>query len=229
MIACWSDKSAFSLFTHPGIQTVADLQGKRIAVTRRGSASELWASAVLGPYGLAADRDYAVLPMGGQPEQVAGLIGGAVDAAVLGPGTLGIARKQGYRELLNYRDHALEFSNVGAVTSRRFLREQPVAAERFLQASAEGVAVMLRDTETASAVLGQRMNLEDPELIEEALVFERSRAPMDLIPTPAGLRGALQELAVNNPKAANANPEDYVDLTLIRRLNDNGFIQSLYR
>lgn len=229
MVACWSDKSAFSLFTHPSIQTVADLRGKRLAVTRRGSASELWASAVLGPYGLAPERDYAILPMGGQPEQVAGLINGAVDAAVLGPGTLTHARKQGYRELLSYRDHALEFSNVGLITSRRYLREQPAVAERFVKASAEGVAVMLRDTETALAVLGPRMNLDDREVMEEVLEFERSRTPADMIPTPAGLRGAIQELATNNPKAATANPEDFVDLTIIRRLNDSGFIQSLYR
>jgi NitT/TauT family transport system substrate-binding protein len=229
MIACWSDKSAFSLMTHPSIQTVGDLQGKRLSVTRRGSASELWASAVLAPFGLAPERDYALLPMGGQPEQLAGLVNGAADGAVLGTSTLVQARKAGYRELLNYREHALEFSNVGAITSRRYLREQPAAAERFLQATAEGVAVTLRDTETALAVLSQRLNLDDREMLEETLAFERARTPMDMIPTPGGLRGAAQELAVNNPKAANVNPEDYADLTLIRKLNDSGFIQSLYR
>jgi NitT/TauT family transport system substrate-binding protein len=229
MIACWSDKSAFSLYVQPGIQTVADLQGKRLGTTRRGSASELWASAVLAPYGLVPERDYALLPMGGQPEQLAGLMNGAVDGAVLGVPTNLLARKAGYHELLSYRDHALEFSNVGAITSRRYLREQPAVAERFLQATAEGVAVMMRDTETALAVLGQRTEVDDREMLEETLASERLRTPKDMVPTPAGLRGAIQELAVNNPKAAAANPEDFVDLTLIRRLNDNGFIQSLYR
>jgi NitT/TauT family transport system substrate-binding protein len=229
MIACWSDKSAFSLYVQPGIQTVADFQGKRLGTTRRGSASELWASAVLGQYGLAPERDYAVLPMGGQPEQLAGLMNGAVDGAALGVPTNLLARKAGYRELLSYRDHALEFSNIGAIVSRRYLREQPAVAERFLQATAEGVAVMRRDTETALAVLGQRTDVDDREMLQETLDFELLRTPADMVPTPAGLRGAIQELAVNNPKAAAANPEDYVDLTLIRRLNDSGFIQSLYR
>jgi NitT/TauT family transport system substrate-binding protein len=229
MIACWSDKSAFSLFAQPSLQSVADLQGKRLAVSRRGSASELWASAVLGPYGLVPERDYAILPMGGMPEQLAGLVNGAVDAAVLGAPTNLLAQKQGYRELLSYKDHALEFTNVGLVTSRRYLSEQPAVSERVLKASAEAVAVLMRDTETALAVLGQRTNVDDREMLEETLAAERARTPIDLIPTPAGLRGALQELVVNNPKAANVNPEDFVDLTLIRRLNDSGFIQSLYR
>jgi NitT/TauT family transport system substrate-binding protein len=229
MIACWSDKSSFSLYVQPGLQTVADVHGKRLGVTRRGSASELWASAVLASFGLVPERDYAILPMGGQPEQLAGLMNGAVDGAILGVPTNLLARKGGYRELLSYRDHALEFSNIGAIVSRRYLREQPAVAERFLQATAEGVAVMRRDTETALAVLGQRTEVNDREMLEETLAFELLRTPADMVPTPAGLRGALQELAVNNPKAADANPEDFVDLTLIRRLNDSGFIQNLYR
>jgi ABC-type nitrate/sulfonate/bicarbonate transport system substrate-binding protein len=229
MIACWSDKSAFSLFTHPNITSVAELQGKRLSVSRRGSASELWASAVLAPMGLQPERDYAILPMGGMPEQLAGLLNGAVDGAILGAPTNLVAQKQGMRELLSYKDYALDFSNVGLVTSRRYLREQPDVAERVLKASAEGAAVLMRDTETALAVLSQRTNVDDREMLEETLAAERMRTPKDLIPTPAGLRGAAQELVVNNPKAANVNPEDYVDLTLIRKLNDSGFIESLYR
>jgi ABC-type nitrate/sulfonate/bicarbonate transport system substrate-binding protein len=183
---------------------------------------------VLAPYGLAPERDYAVLPMGGQPEQLAGLTNGAVDGAIIGVPTKLIANKQGLYELLSYKDHGLEFSNIGLVVSRRYLREQPGVVERFLKATAEGVAVLHHDMDTAVGVLGPRVDLTDREMLEETISAERLRTPKDMIPTPGGMRGAAQELIVNNPKAADVNPEDFADLTMIRQLNDSGFIASLY-
>ena len=52
-------------------------------------------------------------------------------------------------------------------------------------------------------------------------VYERPK------PRP-GLRAALEDIATSNPKAANANPDDFVDLTLVKQLNDSGFIRGLY-
>ncbi len=229
VVASWANKSAFSLYAQPHITSVADLVGKRVSTTQRGSLGELWAKEVLARYGLQPERDYTVLPLGGQPEQLAGLQNGAIDAAALGIPTNLLARKLGFRELLSYEDHALDYAGVGLVTSRRYLAEQPDAAERFLKASAEGVAVMLQDTETALAVLRDRLKNDDPEVLEESLAFERSRTSRDMIPTPEGLQAAMDSLIVNNPAAAGADPMKYVDLTLVRKLNDSGFISSLYR
>jgi NitT/TauT family transport system substrate-binding protein len=229
MIASWANKSAFSLYGQPSLTSVADLVGKRVSTTRRGSLGELWAAEVLARHGLQPERDYVVLPLGGQPEQLAGLQNGAVDAATLGIPTNILARKLGFRELLNYKDNALEYASVGLVTSRHFLVEQPEVAERFLKASAEGVAVMMQDTESSLAVLGDRMKQDDRELLEESLAFERSRTARNMLPTVEGLQAAMDSLAVNNPVAEGVDATQYADLTLVHKLNDSGFISSLYR
>jgi NitT/TauT family transport system substrate-binding protein len=49
-IASWASKNAFSLYTQPSLTSVEDLRGKRIATSRRGSLSELWAAQVLALY-----------------------------------------------------------------------------------------------------------------------------------------------------------------------------------
>jgi NitT/TauT family transport system substrate-binding protein len=229
LIASWSSKSAFSLYSQPSISSVYDLRGKRIATSQRGSLSELWAAEVLQRYGLDAKQDYTILALGGQPEQLAGLQNGAVDAAALTVPTNILARKLGLREVLGYKEHALEFAGVGPVTARPFLAEQPAVVERFLKATAEGVAVMMRDTETSLAVLGEWTRTDDREQLEETLAFDRYRAVRDMIPSPEGLQAAMDSLAVNNPAALGADPMKHVDLTLIRKLNDSGFIDSLYR
>jgi NitT/TauT family transport system substrate-binding protein len=228
-IASWAGKNAFSLYTQPGITTVEDLRDKRIATSRRGSLSELWAGEVLGRYGMEPERDYAVLALGGQPEQLAGLQNGAVDAAALTVPTNIIARKAGLRELLSYRDHMLEFASLGVVTSRHYLAEHPDVSERFLKAMAEGVALMLQDTDTSLAVLSERLKVDDREMLDESLVYNRHTTRRDMLPTAEGLQAAMDSLAVNNPAAVGADPTKYVDFTLIQKLNDSGFIARLYR
>jgi ABC-type nitrate/sulfonate/bicarbonate transport system substrate-binding protein len=229
MVASWSSKLAFSLMVQPGIDSVEDLRGKRVGVVRRGSNSEIWAVAVLRAYGLEPDRDYAVLSVGGQAEIVAALQNGAIDAAVLTPPINLRGRQLGFRELLGYRDHGIEFANVGIVTSRRFVREQADVLDRLLRACAEGVAVMFQQPEVAMRAIQRYTEVDERDLQEETLAFEQSRTIRDMIPTPAAMRGALDELATSNPKAASANPMDFADTKLVQRLSDSGFIAGLYR
>ncbi len=228
MLASWAPKTAFSLMVGSDVSAVEDLRGKRVGIVRRGSNSEIWATAVLGQYGLQADRDFILVAVGGQPEQIAALQNGAIDAAVLTPPINLRARHLGFRELLHYRDNALDFTNAGVVVSRRYLQERTDTVERLLRAHAEGVATLVLQDEIAMAVLSRYTQIDERDLLEETLGFERSRTLPDMIPTAAGMRGAMQELAINNPKAASANPMDFVDLTLVQRLNDSGYVRALY-
>jgi ABC-type nitrate/sulfonate/bicarbonate transport system substrate-binding protein len=79
MVASWNNRTAFSAVVQPDIRSVADLQGKRVGVTRRRSLSETWANMTLSQFGLVPERDYALLAIGGQAEQLAALQAGAVD------------------------------------------------------------------------------------------------------------------------------------------------------
>lgn len=228
MVGVWANKMAFSLFVQPSIQRVDQLRDKRLSVTRRGSSSEIWAGAVLKRFGLEPDRDYHFIAAGGQPEQLAALQNGATDGAIIGPPTNVRARALGLHELLSYREYYLEMADVGLATTRRYLRDHPNVIERLLRASAEAIALELREPETALATLAHWTSTTDRELLEETLRFQDSRTDPTLLPTPEGMRMAVEELARSNPKAATANPADYFDLTLVQRLNESGFIQGLY-
>jgi NitT/TauT family transport system substrate-binding protein len=229
MIASWTSKLSFSALVQPSVQSATDLRDKRIGVTRRGSNSEIWSTAVLAKFGLQPDRDYTVLSVGGQTEQLAALQNGALDAAILTPPTNLLARQMGFKELLSYRDFSLDFANVGVVTTRRFLQAQPDVVDRFLRASAEGVAVMLTNPEVTRKALTHYTEVDDPAMLDEAIAFEHSRTARDMLPTPEGMRGAMEELANSNPKAVTANPDDYLDLAPLKRLVDSGFIAGLYK
>jgi ABC-type nitrate/sulfonate/bicarbonate transport system substrate-binding protein len=229
MIASWAYKMGFSLMGQPYVQSAADVRGRRVGITRRGSNSELWVNAVLAPFGLQPETDYTLLAVGGLFEQIAALENGAIDVGVIGiPANLR-GRELGYRELLPPEQSVIDFADVGLVTTRRYLREQPETVDRVLRVSAEGVAIIFDDTARTLDSIRRYTEVEDAAQLDETLAFQRLRTTREMMPTPAGLQKAMEELARSNPRAATANPADFVDLTAVRRLNDSGFIQSLAR
>ncbi len=229
MIASWADKMGFALMGQPTIRTLADIRGKRLGVTRRGSNSEVWAGAVLAPQGLEADRDYTVVAVGGLFEQIAALQAGSIDVGVVGiPANLK-GRELGFHEVIPLEQSVIDFADVGLVTTRRYLAAQPDVVDRLLRAAAETVAMIFDEPEQTLATIERYNEIHDRAQLEETLRFQQLRTTRTMLPTEAGLRRAMEELARSNPAAANARPEDFVDLTGVRQLNDSGFIQGLAR
>jgi hypothetical protein len=48
-------------------------------------------------------------------------------------------------------------------------------------------------------------------------------------PSLEGIKNILEPLASTDPKAKAAKPEDFVDIRFIKELDENGFIDDLYK
>jgi len=48
-------------------------------------------------------------------------------------------------------------------------------------------------------------------------------------PTMEGLKFVLEDLGERDPRAKTAKPEQFVDLTFIKELDQSGFIDGLYK
>jgi hypothetical protein len=48
-------------------------------------------------------------------------------------------------------------------------------------------------------------------------------------PTLGGMRFVLEQIATRDPKAKNVNPESFMDVRFVKQLENDGFIQALYR
>ena len=51
------------------------------------------------------------------------------------------------------------------------------------------------------------------------------RAPY---PSPSGIRTVLDSITKDNPKAKGGDPASFVDASILKSLDDSGFIKSLY-
>jgi len=60
-------------------------------------------------------------------------------------------------------------------------------------------------------------------------VLTEALFPKKQYPSLEGLKTVLDEIAERDPRAKSAKPEQFVDLTFIRELDQSGFVDGLYK
>src|SRR5215510_1032606 len=85
-----------AMIVKPEIKRVEDLKGKKVGVTTFGSLTDFLIRHILRKKGLNPDRDVGLIQIGGDPERIAALKQGTIDAASLSFPGYGIAMKMGF-------------------------------------------------------------------------------------------------------------------------------------
>ena len=81
ILGCSWPKLTYSLFSHDGIGTVADLKGKRFGISAPGSLPDLVARTMLKQAGV-APSEVSFVAAGSDPERVRALMAKTIDAAI---------------------------------------------------------------------------------------------------------------------------------------------------
>ncbi len=205
------------------IRSPQDLKGKAIGVTRYGATSDFSARLALRHWRLEPNKDVAILQLGGVPEILAAMKGGAIVGGAMSPPTNVRARRQGYRELVNVGELGF-FPHVALVTTRVFLRDHPDVVQAYLKAYTEGVRRYKTDKAVGIALLKQYTKVTDPQLLEESYALAAPPLEDSLYLEPKGIQTVLE--FSDHPKARTAKPEDFMDLRLYHDLERSGFLGS---
>jgi ABC-type nitrate/sulfonate/bicarbonate transport system substrate-binding protein len=122
----------FTVMARPGIGAVADLRGKTMGTGSRGAALERTTVRILDYFGLAADRDVALLPFPEVSVLMQAFVQGQVDAAALSPPWLTRARQAGMVRLLAAADVDPEPQNGLVVTPARLAQHRDQVRDMVL-------------------------------------------------------------------------------------------------
>lgn len=216
-----------SIKARPPIQQPGDLRGKRLGVTRFGSAPDFAARFALKRWGLVPVKDVAIIQLGGQPEVFAALKAGSVQAAVLGPPFSTDAKRQGMVELIDFNQSDIEFPGGGLASTARYVSAHGEATRLVVRALVEGIWAFKANREAALRAIEKYTRLTDRNLLEEA--YQSNRKLVRLVPrtTEAAVRNVLEALADENPRARTANPQDFYTNRFIDELEQTGFMREL--
>ena len=219
-----------ALFSRSDIMSAAELRGKTIATGRPGAFGDMMVRYVLrAKLGLVPDRDVKLLPVGEAQLAFPALERGIVQAASLTiPFTL-IAKKMGYRELIDYDKAGVVYPYNTITTLRQTPAKIPELTERFLKTMIEGTYVSKTDKEKSLAVLKKYMKGTADDILEEMYQYAKSAA--EEVPTPSLeiTKTALEILSYQYPQAKETDPNLIIDTSIMKRIEQSVFIKAVYK
>lgn len=230
MVASVVNKGLQRLVSKPEIKTPADLKGKRVGVTRIGAVSHSVLLMMLQRWKMNVN-DVQVLQLGSSPNMLASLDKGGVDAAVLTIPSMFVAEDRGYRVLLDMADTDIYYLHTMVATTRQYIKTNRDKVLRFLRGYVEGIAFVKHNKKESLDVVRKKLRLgpEQEQNLERSLDLLIAKY-YESVPYPSlrGVETVLGFIEKDNPKAKSADPKSFVDDSLLREIEQSGFIKKLY-
>ncbi|HLI28919.1 MAG TPA: ABC transporter substrate-binding protein [Chloroflexota bacterium] len=218
----------YVLIANPRIRSGADLKGGRGATARRGGASDVAFHLALRKLGVNPDTDLTVIEIGAQQSRFAALQAGSVDATVVDDAFGEEAERLGFPILADVRDVQFPFVSVGV--GGRYLREQPETVRAFMRAFVEAIHFFKTHRAESERILARWMKTDNQALVQDTWEAYATRyLASKPYPTVEGARAMLEFAAERNPRAATADPRDFIYPQILEDLEREGFFERLGR
>ncbi|MGE5219189.1 MAG: ABC transporter substrate-binding protein [Chloroflexota bacterium] len=228
-IASIESRLPYGLLAQKNIKTIDQLKGKKHAISRFGSVSDLGSRLILQKFGLAPDKDVTLLQIGGTSTRLAALSNHTVDSTILTPEFFLLAKKAGFTILVDPTQYQIDFPQLEVITTRRLLNSRRDVAVRYMRAILEGIHNYKTDREGSIRALSKYLRINDREALEEVYrIYYQIYQPIPY-PSPAAIQTQLTWMAEHDPRARAAKPEQFIDGSILREIEKSGFVSRLYQ
>ena len=214
----------FQLWAKPEISQLKDLKGKLIANTPPGTSLNLANQILLMSAGLDPLRDVKLVAFGRLGLVSQALFTGVVDAALLSPPDTIEARRSGLRMLMDLATARIPCPFTSVVTTKSVLEKSPAPLDRFLRGILHGIKLALTNPDMAKKTISRNMRLTDPQAVEE--VYQRAILAYERVPMIP--KEAIETVVKLSTGQSNRNPFGVLDMSILERIEKEGFVRSLY-
>ncbi len=219
----------FKVLSQPDLREVNALKGKKVGISRLGGASDFSARYALERWGLAPDRDVAIIQVGGEPELMLALQGKAIDAAVISEPFATLAARSGFNVLYDLSRFEVPYTLHGIGTRKSFIRDNRDVVIRFMKAYLEGIYLFKTNRELALNTLKKYTRLSDISVMQSVYDEYAQRLIRNVpYPNPEGIQTILGQLAKSRPQIKGLNPNDFIDPSILKEIEQSGFVKQLY-
>jgi NitT/TauT family transport system substrate-binding protein len=231
MVAGVVNKGLQRIMTKAEIKTPADLKGKRVGVTRIGAVSHSVLLMMLQRWKMSVS-DIQVMQVGSSPNMLVSLDKGGLEAAVLTIPSMFVAEDRGYRVLLDMADTDIYYLHTMIATTRSYIKSNRDKVSRFLKGFLEGLAFVKQHKKESVDIVKKKLRLgaEQERNLERSIDLLIAKY-YEQIPYPSmrGVETVLGFVERDNPKAKTADPKSFVDDSLLREIDQSGFVKALYQ
>jgi NitT/TauT family transport system substrate-binding protein len=223
MVARLGNSMDNRIFGRRGITNIKQI--KSLAISRFASNADFAGRYLVERAGLKPDTDVAFLQFGNQSNRIAAIETGRADAAIITPPMTLQARKMGFPLLIDAAKLEIPYSSLFMVLRKSSLAKNREDARNFLKALIEGVHYYLANKEFSLKVLAKYMKVSDREVLEEN--FREYDFPLKPYPAKEYFALPIQEVGRKDPRVLKEGSERFADSSLIKELDDSGFIDKL--
>ena len=223
------NKMVFSLYVRPEFKTVESIKGKKIGITRFGSAPDISIRYALKKYNINPEKDLTLIQLGFMATVAAGLQGGSIEGGVVSPPTQFAVEKAGFKELISITDMDFAFPNPALVAVGSIIKTRPDVINRFMRAYTRGVHRARTDREFTYKSMAKYTKIQDTVVLQKAYDFYMSKV-LEKAPyvNMVGVQNVLDDLAKTIPAAKNAKPDQFVEHRFLDALDKSGLMKELY-
>jgi ABC-type nitrate/sulfonate/bicarbonate transport system substrate-binding protein len=220
----------FKLVVRPEIKAAVDLHGKKLAISRFGSASDYAAQLVVEKLG-GDPKQVTMLQLGGNPSRLAALTTGTAHATVFSEPFASVAVKQGMRSLLDLADSGVPFPQNSFIVRRSVLAEKRPMIVNAIKAAIETLYLLKRDRKFARDVLKKYLRIDDDAMIDIGIDYYLTQHGEDILTLPdrKGIEFVIADTAKTNPKAKGQTPESLrvLDSSVLDEIKKSGFVEKI--
>ena len=228
-LAVFIDSLPYTLVSAQAIKSAAQLKGKKFAVSRLGSVSDLSLRIALRNLGINPDKEAFILGIGDQTARFAALRSGSVDATVISPPLTVTARKLGFTQITSFQEAGIAWTYNSIDTTIEFAQKNRQTVLNFLRGFVESIAYIHRNKEESLATLTRWMRLEDREALDETYDYLLKILPRKPYGSDKGMQAVLDALALRDPLAKKYQPQDFFHTAYLKELDQSGFLDRVFK
>jgi ABC-type nitrate/sulfonate/bicarbonate transport system substrate-binding protein len=214
-----------AMVVRKGINKPGDLVGKRLAISRFGSVSDLVTRLVVRHWKLEPVKDVALLQVGNTPSRIAALLSDQVDGGLIQPTDVERVIKTGCCVVLSDLENLdIPYARFGVAALGRVVRSRPDTARKLLQALVEGIYYYKTHPEEGVEVLVSRgVDRGTAQTIYQKVADSYRSSPDPEIESVKGVLDTLLE-----EKARSISPVSLIDPKPWEQVVKSGILERLY-
>jgi len=216
----------YYLIATPAVKSIEDLRGKVGANHSAATSADFAMRLGLRNIGFDPERDVNLRVVGATNLRMLAMQQNQAQFTVISSTEREEAEKLGFKVLVDLAGKRIPYPHSGLISSQKLLREKHDAMLRFGRATVEAINYF-KNNKTQTIGILKRYAKTDLTTLDTAWTYMKSAIPDMPYPTLEGMKTIVAEMARTRPELAKADASTMVDSSIVKTIDDEGFLKKL--
>jgi len=223
----------YQLVALPTIRSPGELRGKIVGSSRIGAGTDFLLRRILAKLALVPGKDVSLIPTGvsESEKRIQLMFQGKIDATIGESDKVFQFAELGGQKLSvlgEPKDFSVSAPGSEINTTRQILRDLRPRLKAFFMAYSEAIATGRKNRELVYQILRKYMRVDNPKLLDFTYRVQFVEAiPAKPYPREDAIQASIEDLKETIPKLEGTRVSDFVDASLIKEIDNEGFFARL--